>query len=145
MFKFGFDATTHVVTGTTVAPQTWAVNNTVGDECSPMTEFSDGTTDRVFFGVGGPTDAFIESSNLTSGFPAPTLCTSGNPNSTCSTAPAGLGGTSGIIVDNLVGNGGTNIYFSTVGPGSVNGQNCHVSGGVANPYCAVKLTQSGLN
>jgi hypothetical protein len=28
--------------------------------------------------------------------------------------------------------------------GSVNGQKCNVSGGAANPYCAVKLTQSGL-
>jgi hypothetical protein len=26
----------------------------------------------------------------------------------------------------------------------VNGQKCNVSGGAANPYCAVKLTQSGL-
>jgi hypothetical protein len=24
-------------------------------------------------------------------------------------------------------------------------QKCNVSGGAANPYCAVKLTQSGLN
>jgi hypothetical protein len=142
MYKFAFDAS-HNVTAT--GAQTWVINNTRGDECSPLTEFSDGTNDRVFFGAGGTTDAFIESSNLTNGFLAPTLCTSGNPNSTCSTAPAGLGGTSGISVDNTVGNGGMNIYFSTVGRGSVNGQNCHVSGGAATPYCAVKLTQSGLN
>jgi hypothetical protein len=142
MYKFAFDAS-HNVTST--GAQTWVINNTRGDECAPLTEFSDGTTDRVFFGVGGTTDGFIESSNLTTGFPAPTTCTAGNPNSTCSTAPAGLGGTSGITVDNTVGNGGMNIYFSTVGRGSVNGQNCHVTGGTASPYCAVKLTQSGLN
>jgi len=41
-------------------------------------------------------------------------------------------------------NGGSNIYFSTLAPGSVNGQNCSAPGGAANPYCAVKLTQSGL-
>jgi hypothetical protein len=29
-------------------------------------------------------------------------------------------------------------------PGSVNAQKCNVSGGTANPYCAVKLTQAGL-
>jgi hypothetical protein len=60
-------------------------------------------------------------------------------------APKALGGTSGIVVDNQVSNGGTNIYFSTLAPGSVNNQKCNVSGGAANPYCAVKVTQSGLN
>jgi hypothetical protein len=142
MYKFAFDAS-HNVTAT--GEQTWVINNTRGDECSPLTEFSDGTNDRVFFGVGGTTNGFIESSNLTAGFPAPTLCSSGSPNSTCSTAPSGLGGTSGIIIDNTVSNGGVNIYFGTLGRGSVNGQNCHVAGGVATPFCAVKLTQSGLN
>ena len=48
------------------------------------------------------------------------------------------------MIDNQLSNGGTNIYFSTMAPGSVNGQKCNVSGGTANPYCAVKLTQSGL-
>jgi hypothetical protein len=60
------------------------------------------------------------------------------------TAPSALGGTSGIVIDNELSNGGTNIYFSTMAPGSVNGQKCNVSGGTANPYCAVKLTQSAL-
>jgi hypothetical protein len=60
------------------------------------------------------------------------------------TAPSVLGGSSGIVIDNQLSNGGTNIYFSTMAKGSVNGQKCNVSGGAANPYCAVKLTQSGL-
>jgi hypothetical protein len=55
-----------------------------------------------------------------------------------------LGGTSGIIVDNQLSNGGTNIYFTTLAGGSVNGQNCKVAGGANTPFCAVKLTQSGL-
>jgi hypothetical protein len=142
MFKFAFDVSHNV---TAAGQQTWVINNTTGLECSPLTEFSDGTNDRVFFGVGGNTTGFVESSNLTNGFPAPTSCSAGNPNSTCSTTPAGLGGTSGITVDNTLGNGGMNIYFGTVGRGSVNGQNCRVTGGVASPYCAVKLTQTGLN
>ena len=57
---------------------------------------------------------------------------------------AGSNGTSGIIVDNQLSNGGTNIYFTTLAVGSVNGQNCKVTGGVNTPFCAVKLTQSGL-
>jgi hypothetical protein len=129
---------------TSPASSTFVVNNTLGDECSPLTEFYDGTTDRMFFGVGGTTDGFLESSTIgTSSLSAPT-CT-GAPTSTCVTAPSALGGISGIVIDNQLSNGGTNIYFTTLAAGSVNGQKCNVSGGAANPYCAVKLTQSGLN
>jgi hypothetical protein len=144
MYMIGFDVN-HLITAT--GETTWVVNNTKGDECSPLTEFSDGTTDRMFFGVGsggGSGDGFIETSSFTAGFPSPGTCSAGNPTSTCVTAPKALGGTSGIIVDNQVSNGGTNIYFTTLAAGSVNGQNCHVTGGAANPFCAVKLTQSGL-
>jgi hypothetical protein len=74
----------------------------------------------------------------------PTTCTAGASTSTCVTAPSALGGTSGIVIDNQLSNGGTNIYFSTLANGSVNGQKCNVSGGAANPHCAVKLTQSAL-
>lgn len=130
---------------TKAAPTTsWTINNTKGDECSPLTEFYDGTTDRLFYGVGG-TDGYVKSSSITAGFPASSACTSGNSTSTCVTAPSKLGGISAIVVDNqLSTTGGDNIYFSTLAPGSVNGQSCHVAGGTANPYCAVKLTQTAL-
>jgi hypothetical protein len=120
---------------------TFVVNNTVGDECSPLTEFYDGTTDRVFFGVGS-TNGFLESSTITSSLSTP-LCMI-VPTPGCVTVPAALGGTSGIVVDNELLNGGDNIYFSTMAPGSVNHQNCSVPGGSPNPNCAVKLTQSSL-
>ncbi|HXZ79207.1 MAG TPA: hypothetical protein VEG30_04700 [Terriglobales bacterium] len=121
---------------------TWVVNNSVGDECSPLTEFYNGTTDRMFFGVGSVNDGFLESSTLTGTASQPNC--SNPPTSSCVAAPRALGGTSGIVVDNQVTNGGTNIYFSTLVGGSVNGGNCKVSGGAATPYCAVKLTQSAL-
>lgn len=139
MYMFPFD-TSHLITSTGVT--SWVVNSTKGDECSPLTEFYNGTTDRMFFGVGSTTDGFIESSTLTTTASAPS-CGS-PPTSSCVTAPHALGGTSGIVVDNQVASGGTNIYFSTIAVGGVNGQNCSVSGGRANPYCATKLTQSGL-
>jgi hypothetical protein len=128
----------------TAPTRTWIANATKGDECSPLTEFFDGTTDRLFFGVGAASNGFIKSSSITAGLPAASNCSNGNPTNSCVTAPHKLGGTSGIIVDNQVSNGGTNIYFSTLAPGSVNGQKCNVAGGTANPYCAVKLTQSAL-
>jgi hypothetical protein len=97
----------------------------------------------LFFGVGSATkQAYIESSTITTSLSTPNCTTTAT--STCVTAPDALGGTSGIIVDNQLSNGGTNIYFSTMAAGSVNGQNCHATGGTATPYCAVKLTQAGL-
>jgi hypothetical protein len=139
MYFFPFAS--HVITST--GSSTFVVNNTVvGDECSPLTEFYDGATDRVFFGAGGTTDGYLQSSTITTSLTTPN-CT-GLPTSSCVASPSALGGTSGIVIDNQVSNGGANIYFSTLSAGSVNGQKCHASGGTANPYCAVKLTQSAL-
>jgi hypothetical protein len=142
MYMFGF--TNNVLNNSTAPVATYVINSTKGDECAPLTEFYNGSTDLMFFGVGS-TDGYLESSTLTTSTPymsTPT-CT-GAPTSTCVTAPAGLGGTSGIIVDNQLSNGGSNIYFTTLGEGSVSSQKCNVTGGAANPYCAVKLTQSAL-
>jgi hypothetical protein len=138
MYFFPFNAS-HVITST--GSSKFVVNTTKGDECSPLTEFYNGTTDRLFFGVG-LTNGFLESSTITTSLTTP-KCT-GTPTSSCVTAPLAIGGTSGIVIDNEVSNGGSNIYFSTLAPGSVNGQKCNVSGGTANPYCAVRLTQSSL-
>jgi hypothetical protein len=137
MYFFPFAS--HLITST--GSSTFVVNNTRGDECSPLTDFYDGTTDRLFFGVGSTTDGFLESSTITTSLTTPACA--GAPTASCVKAPSALGGTSGIVVDNQLSNGGTNIYFTTLAVGSVNLQKC-VSGGSANPYCAVKLTQSGL-
>jgi len=136
-----FPFTSGVLNNGTAPSSTFQINTTLGDECSPLTEFYNGTTDRLFFGVGS-TDGFLESSAITSSLSIPT-CT-GAPTSSCVTTPSALGGTSGIVIDNQLSNGGTNIYFSTMAAGSVNGQQCNVSGGSATPHCAVKLTQSAL-
>jgi hypothetical protein len=138
MYFFPFAS--NVITST--GSSSFVVNNTKGDECSPLTEFYDGTTDRMFFGAGNTTDGFLESSTITTSLTTPT-CT-GLPTSSCVSSPTAFEGTSGIVIDNQVSNGGTNIYFSTLAPGSVNSQKCNVSGGTANPYCAVRLTQSAL-
>ena len=141
MYMFPFTA--GVLNNSTAPTSTFQINTTKGDECSPLTEFFDGTTDRLFFGVG-LTDGFLESSTITTSLAAP-VCT-GAPTSTCVTTPKALGGTSGIVIDNQLSNGGDNIYFSTLAVGDVSGQKCPsgVTGGSTNPYCAVKLTQSAL-
>jgi hypothetical protein len=142
--------TGHAITNNGAALPNFGPDATATDECSPLTEFYNGTIDRLFFGVGNSftgdraPDGFVESATLKpKSFTAPT-CT-GAPTSTCVTVPPAIEGVSGITIDNEVSNGGTNIYFTTLGPGSVSGGNCSVAGGLANPYCAVKLTQSGLN
>jgi hypothetical protein len=140
MYMFPF--TSNVLTST--GSSTFVIDTTKGDECSPLTEFYNGTTDRLFFGVGSTTDGYLKSSTITSSLTTPTTCTAGASTSSCVTSPSALGGTSAIVIDNQLSNGGTNIYFSTMGAGSVNGQKCNVSGGAANPSCAVKLTQAGL-
>jgi len=141
MYMFPFDVNGLI---TSTGDFTFVVNTTVGDECSALTEFYDGTTDRMFFGVGGPTEAFLQSSTIgTSSLTTPNCSVAPTPS--CITAPIAVDGTSGIIIDNQLSNGGTNIYFSTQAQGSVNNQKCNVAGGAANPYCAVKLTQSELN
>ncbi len=139
MYFFPFAS--NIITGT--GSTTFVVNNTKGDACSPPTEFYNGTSDKVFFGVGSSSDGYVESSTITSALTTP-VCGI-NPTASCVSAPSGLGGTSGIVIDNQLSNGGTNIYFTTQAGGSVNKQKCNVTGGASNPYCAVKLTQSGLN
>jgi hypothetical protein len=136
-FPFASD----VITNT--GSSSFVINTTKGQECSPLTEFYNGTSDMLFFGVGDATGtSYVESSTISSSLTTPN-CTD-TPTSTCVTSPDALGGTSGIVIDNELSNGGTNIYFSTLAAGSVNGQKCNVTGGTANPYCAVKLTQAGL-
>jgi len=141
MYMFPF--TSGVLNNSTAPTSTFQINTTKGDECSPLTEFYNGTTDRLFFGVGS-TDGFLEGSTITTSLTTPT-CT-GAPTSSCVTSPSALGGTSGIVIDNQLSNGGTNIYFTTLAVGDVSGQKCPsgLTGGSANPHCAVKLTQSGL-
>jgi hypothetical protein len=139
MYFFPFAS--NVITST--GSSKFVVNTNKGEECSPLTEFYNGTSDMLFFGVGSGTQtSYVASSTITTSLTTPN-CTS-PPTSTCVNAPNALGGTSGIVIDNQLSNGGTNIYFSTLAIGSVNNQKCNVTGGTANPYCAVKLTQTAL-
>jgi hypothetical protein len=119
----------------TTASVSKKIDNNKGEECSPLAEFFDGTNDRIFFGSGSSTSGEIQSFIVGNGT-AITFSTV--------TAPSALGGTSGIVMDNQLSNGGTNIYFSTLARGDVNNTTCGTVAGGANAYCAVKLTQAGL-
>jgi hypothetical protein len=103
--------------------------------CSPLTEFFDGTVDRLFVGVGrsGATNG----GNLVTMWNITNRITS-NATTPSATATNELGGTSAFAVDN---NSplpqASSIYFGTLAKG--NGAPCGNT-----VYCAVKLTQSAL-
>ena len=103
--------------------------------CSPLTSFYDGTNDRLFAGVGayGATTG----ANVMTMFNINTRITS-NATAPTATATNELGGTSGITIDNTSSSPqAASIYFGTLAVGAA-------SPCGANLYCAVKLTQSGL-
>lgn len=103
--------------------------------CSPLIEFFDGTTDRLFDGVGR--QGAINGANLV------TMWDITQPIASSSTTPAAfaaneLGGTSAFAVDNLSPlPQASSIYFGTLAKG--NSAPCGV-----NLFCAVKLTQQAL-
>jgi hypothetical protein len=105
--------------------------------CSPMTEFYNTTTstDYLFLGEG-----LVSSFGDLYGF---TITDGATPTNTeigsspLSTYGSATGGTSAIVVDNVSASAqASSIYFATQLAGS---------GCTAGDYCAVKLTQSGLD
>lgn len=106
--------------------------------CSPLLDFFDGTTDRFFVGAGSFTDT--DGANLVTEWDVNTRIPSNNtlPNHTATNE---WGGTSAFVVDNVNPDPQTtSIYFGTLQPPPTgNTTPC----GAGN-YCAVKLTQSGL-
>jgi hypothetical protein len=103
--------------------------------CSPLTEYFDGTTDRLFVGVGLPGATTggnqVTSWNITSRITSSTTLPT-------ATAINEWGGTSGSSIDNNSSAAqASSIYFGTLAI------NAATSCG-ANQYCAVKLTQSLL-
>lgn len=133
---YEFPFVNHQITTASVSKK---LDNNKGEECSPLAEFYDGSNDRIFFGSGslgttpsGAIQSFIVGNGTSITFSTPV------------TAPSALGGTSGIVMDNQLSNGGTNIYFTTLAPGDVNNTTCGTVTGGALAYCAVKLTQAGL-
>ena len=103
--------------------------------CSPLLEFYDGTNDRLFGGVGQL--ASTAGANLMTMWNINSRITS-NTAVPAAIAINELGGSSGITIDNVsTSPQASSIYFGTQAQGSA--APCG-----AGLYCAVKLTQSGL-
>jgi hypothetical protein len=132
-----------ITSGVMGAPVLGPTLTTVDGACSPITEFLNGTTDRIFLSVTG---------NAVTGAPINCVAGSGcimsfdisNPltwgTSTGSAATATVtGGTSAIIIDNSSSAGGASqVYFTPLSD-----QTCTTSGGTGG--CAIQASQSGLD
>jgi hypothetical protein len=106
-----------------------------GGICSPITSFYDGTNDRLFVGVGA--NGATTGNNIMAMFNINARITV-NTTAPAATAANELGGASGITIDNTSASPqAASIYFGTLAKGAA-------SPCGANLFCAVKLTQSGL-
>ena len=142
LYAITFSGTAMTIGAATYGPLSLATNPTF---CSPLTEAFNQTTneDELYLSVGnncssGVAGGCLQFFNISGGFPSSATATA-----------AESGGTSGIIIDNVVNvpnriNGvpeNANIYFVTLGT-----QSCtEYTGGAGNGNCAVKLTQSDLH
>jgi len=116
---------------TNLSPQAGVTN---AGECSPITSFKNGSVDRMFVGttqVSSSTNYSFEMWTITSA-----LVVGSAPSAKLYSDTYYTLGTSGIIVDNQgTGTDQSNVYFGTLASST----QCTPTG-----YCAVKLTQSGL-
>jgi hypothetical protein len=139
LYAMSFKAPTGVMNATPAMSDNRNINGAANPAgtCSPLLDFFDGTTDRLFVGTGnfnGTTGANLVSEwNVNA---RPTSATAPN-----ATATNEWGGTSAFTVDNISATPqAASIYFGTLRPPPAgNTTPC----GATN-FCAVKLTQSGL-
>ena len=106
--------------------------------CAPLLEFFDGTNDRLFAGAGALTSA--NGANLVTEWDINSRITSNTtlPNATATNE---WGGTSSFTIDNVsTEDQAASIYFGTLYPASSGTAPACPKG----QYCAIKLTQSGL-
>jgi len=116
----------------TVTGSTSYISATSEAQCSPVTEIYNGTTDFIFLGEGYTSFAYLY------GFTISGTTATGISGSPITSYPDATAGTSGIIIDNIASQAqASSIYFTTLAKSTTV---C----GSTSAYCAVKLTQSGL-
>ena len=165
IYQLAFDAAGVLSQNTSRPPLVDLTSNfsLIGDACSPVTEINNAGSDRIFFSfainanppaTGGAAtgcqsgQGCVASILLTPAVEAawpPAASTAGSPLPFVITggagSHAGVGGASGIVVDNVgLGAQQSSIYF-TFRTNSTTAVRCNAVVGVG---CAVKLTQSAL-
>lgn len=129
-----------VTGGALSAPTAESTLATANVECSPVTEFYNGSTDYVFMSV---TNDAVSGTPIncggTTGCVMAFTMTGGTVSATTSAHALEAGGASGIIVDgSSTATGASQVYFTPL-----SGQTCTTSGGVGG--CAVQASQSELD
>jgi hypothetical protein len=138
LYALSFQAPTGALNGTPAMSDNRNINGAgnPNGSCSPLLAFANGATDRLFVGAGNYTGT--GGANLVTEWNINARITS-NAAAPNATAPNEWGGTTAFTVDNIATSAQTaNIYFGTL-----------FAAGGASPcgtgnYCAVKLTQAGL-
>jgi hypothetical protein len=144
LYSFSFPSGGGTI-GAAAASSVQPSGTNASDECSPLTYFTSNSTSKLFWGMGGAGSASsVDSLTVTgTGVLTGTI--------TKDTAPNGLGGTSGISIDNASSTSSlANIYFSGLSAGNVTAgvtpggcKSFSVSG--ASTGTAVTLTGTALN
>ncbi len=137
-----------VSNGTLGAPVAGPTLATVNVNCSPVTEFKNGTTDRMFVSVtassvtGGVVNCPAPSGGCIMSYDITTTAGWGTSKATTATA-AVPGGASAVVIDNLSGTGGASqIYFT---PLSTTARDCTTPNQIGIGGCAIQASQSALN
>jgi len=120
---------------------------TTNAECSPMTEFMNGTTDRIFVSVvnhsltAAPIGCPVATTGCIMSFDITNPATWGTTTGTAATAGVtGTLGTSGIIIDGSTGTAGSSqIYFTPLASG-----NCTTASGQGIGGCAIQASQAAI-
>jgi len=114
--------------------------------CNPLLSFADGTIERLFFSQSTLPRTGCNGASATDGcLFSYTIGATGNISFSASTSEHG--GTSGIIVDNAANlPQASSLYFATqsTATGSTSSPSCTYTLSNAPAFCAVKVTQSGL-
>jgi len=140
LYALSFSAPNGIMNSTPVMSDNLNINgssNPAGT-CSPLLDFYDGTNDRLFVGTG--TYSATTGANLVTQWNTNTQMNSAS-DTPANSASGYWGGTSAFTVDNVNPTPqATSIYFGTLSaPPSGTTTPCG-----ASQYCAVKLTQVGL-
>ena len=140
LYALSFQSPTGVMNSTPAMSDNRRINGALNPNgsCSPLLDFYDGTTDRLFVGTGNYTGS--GGANLVTEWNVNTRIAS-NLTPPNATATNEWGGTSAFSVDNVsTAPQAASIYFGTLFPPGSGTLPC----GAGN-FCAVKLTRAGLN
>src|SRR5277367_3226180 len=139
LYALSFSSPNGIINTTPAMSDNRNINNAANSAgmCSPLLDFYDGTTDRLFVGTGA--SGATSGANMVTEWNVNTRITA--TTTPTSTATGYWGGTSAFTIDNVSAEPqAASIYFGTLSKPAT-GTTTPCGSGV---YCAVKLTQSGL-